>query len=151
MKKTNSVAFLGENASFEGKLSFHGTVRIDGRFKGEIFSDGTLVIGERGVVEADINAECVIVSGEVRGNIRTSGNTEINQKGKVYGNIVTSSLIIHEGVIFEGSCIMEHTKMRKSKEVSETTDHKKGLIKFFPSLISRNANDPEVRTETPST
>ena len=144
MKKTNAVAFLGENTSFEGELSFHGTVRIDGHFKGEIHSDGTLIIGERGVVEADINTNCVIISGEVHGNINTAGSTEIHPKGKVYGSIVTSSLVIHDGVIFEGSCKMDHTIMQNLKKVSETTDNKKGLIKFFPSLKNRN-NDETIR------
>ena len=141
MKKTNAVAFLGENTSFEGELSFHGTVRIDGHFKGEIHSDGTLIIGERGVVEADINTNCVIISGEVHGNINTAGSTEIHPKGKVYGSIVTSSLVIHDGVIFEGSCKMDHTIMQNLKKVSETTDNKKGLIKFFPSLKNRNNDE----------
>ena len=144
MKKTNAVAFLGENTSFEGELSFHGTVRIDGHFKGEIHSDGTLIIGERGVVEADINTNCVIISGEVHGNINTAGSTEIHPKGKVYGSIVTSSLVIHDGVIFEGSCKMDRTMMQSLKKVSETTDNKKGLIKFFPSLKNRN-NDETIR------
>ena len=140
MKKANAVAFLGENTSFEGNLSFHGTVRIDGHFKGEINSDGTLIVGERGIVEADINTNCVVISGEVRGNINTANSTEIHPKGKVYGSIVTSSLIIHEGVIFEGNCRMDHTRMQNFMEVSGATDDKKGLIKLFPSLKNKPGN-----------
>jgi cytoskeletal protein CcmA (bactofilin family) len=150
MKKTNSVTFIGENTSFEGKLSFHGTLRIDGRFKGEIFSDGTLIIGERGIVEADINTDCAVISGEVHGNIRTASSTEIHPKGKVYGSIVTSSLVIHEGVIFEGNCIMEDRKIQELKELPETTDNKKGLIKFFPLLINKNNNDSTTKTDRPA-
>ncbi len=141
MKKANAVAFLGENTSFEGKLSFHGTVRIDGHFKGEIYSDGTLIVGEKGIVEADINTNCVVISGEVRGNINTALSTEIHPKGKVYGSIITSSLVIHEGVIFEGNCRMDHTRMQNLKEASETTDDKKGLIKLFPSLKNKNNDE----------
>jgi cytoskeletal protein CcmA (bactofilin family) len=141
MKKANSVAFLGENTSFEGKLSFHGTVRIDGHFKGEIYSDGTLIIGERGVVAADINTHCVVIRGEVHGNINTALSTEIHSKGKVYGSIVTSSLVIHEGVIFEGNCRMDHTRRQNLEEAAETTNDKKGLIKLFPSLKNKNIDE----------
>lgn len=138
MKKADAVAFLGENTSIEGKLSFHGTVRIDGHFKGQIYSDGTLIIGERGVVEADIDTHSVVISGEVHGNINAAYSTEINSKGKVYGSIVTSSLVIHDGVVFEGNCRMDHTKKHDLEQVSETTDDKKRLIKLFPSLKNKN-------------
>ena len=62
-------AFLGKGAEFTGKLMFNGSVRIDGDFKGDIFGNGTLVIGEGAEVEADIRVDSVLVSGEVRGQI----------------------------------------------------------------------------------
>lgn len=143
MKKTNDVALLGRNTVFEGKLSFHGTVRIDGHFKGDISSDGTLVIGEHGIIEANINSNCIVISGEVRGNINAGFSIEILAKGKVYGNVFTPSLIIHEGVIFEGSCRMDKTKDAPEKEFPEQAPEKKGLIKFFPS--GKNKNEEEQR------
>jgi len=138
MKKANAVALLGENTSFQGELSFHGTVRIDGHFKGKICSDGTLIVGENGIVEADIDTHWVIISGEVHGNINTAYSTEIHSKGKFYGSIVTSSLVIHDGVVFEGNCRMDHTRKNDIKEISETTENKKRLIKLFPSLKNKN-------------
>ena len=141
MKKTNEIALLGENTIFEGKLSFHGTVRIDGHFKGDISSDGTLMIGEHGIIEADINSNCVVISGEVHGNINAGSSIEILAKGKVYGNIFTPSLIIHEGVIFEGSCRIDKTKGAPINELPEQAQDKKGLIKFFPS--GKNKNEKE--------
>lgn len=143
MKKTNDIALLGENTVFEGKLSFHGTVRIDGHFKGDISSDGTLVIGERGFIEANINSSSVVISGEVHGNINAASSIEILAKGKAYGNIFTPSLIIHEGVIFEGSCRMDNTKGAPEKELPEQADDKKGLIKFFPSGKNKDKNEEQ--------
>ncbi len=145
MKKTNDIALLGEKTAFEGKLSFHGTLRIDGRFKGDISSDGTLLIGERGIVEANINSGIVVISGEVHGNINAGFSIEILAKGKVYGNIFTPSLIIHEGVIFEGSCRMDNTKDVPSNELPEHNQDKKGLIKFFPS--GKNKDEIEKHTD----
>ncbi|MDP3286186.1 MAG: polymer-forming cytoskeletal protein [Desulfobacterales bacterium] len=146
MKKTNDVALLGVNTVFEGRLSFHGTVRIEGHFKGDISSDGTLVIGEHGIIEADINSSCVVISGEVHGNINADSSIEILAEGKVYGNIFTPSLIIHEGVIFEGRCRMDKTKDAPEKEFPEQAPDKKGLIKFFPSGKNKNEKE-ELRDE----
>ena len=51
---SNENALLGKGADFQGKLTFEGTVRIDGRFTGEIFSDGTLIIGETEIGRAHV-------------------------------------------------------------------------------------------------
>jgi cytoskeletal protein CcmA (bactofilin family) len=102
----NLNAFLGEGTSFKGTLTFEGTVRIDGRLEGEIFTKDTLVIGEGAQVSASINAGVVVISGTVHGNITAERKTDIHASGRLYGNINTPSLIIEEGVIFEGTCAM---------------------------------------------
>ena len=63
------TALLDHGASFEGRLTFEGTVRIGGSFKGEIFTNDTLVINPGAKVEAQIEADTVIISGQVKGNI----------------------------------------------------------------------------------
>ena len=103
---SNLNAFLGEGTSFKGTLTFEGTVRIDGRLEGEIFTKETLVVGEGARVSASINAGVVIISGTVHGNITAERKTDIHASGRLYGNISTPSLIIEEGVIFEGTCAM---------------------------------------------
>jgi cytoskeletal protein CcmA (bactofilin family) len=99
-------ALLGKGSAFEGKLIFEGTVRIDGIFKGEIESSDNLVIGENASVKAEIRVNTILISGEVEGNIEAKTKVEIHAPGKMIGNIKTPSLIIEEGVIFEGSCRM---------------------------------------------
>ncbi|MFH1018526.1 MAG: polymer-forming cytoskeletal protein [Pseudomonadota bacterium] len=100
-------AILDRGAEFEGKLTFEGTVRIDGKFKGEIVSEANLVFGESGKVEADIKVGAISVSGEVSGNITARSKVELHAPAIVKGNIQTPSLIIEEGVLFEGSCAMD--------------------------------------------
>jgi cytoskeletal protein CcmA (bactofilin family) len=100
-------AFLGKDTEFQGKLSFTGAVRIDGRFKGEIFTEGTLILGEAAVVESDIEASHIIISGEVRGNILAKSRIEIHAPGRVFGNIQAPVVTIDEGVVFEGNCQMQ--------------------------------------------
>jgi cytoskeletal protein CcmA (bactofilin family) len=101
------TTLLGPGATFEGKLTFDGGVRIDGRFKGEVFSDDTLVIGEGAVVEATIEIGEVIIKGTVVGNITAKRSIEIHAPGRVKGDLHTPSLQIDKGVVFEGRSFME--------------------------------------------
>lgn len=101
------TTLLGRGATFEGKLTFEGTVRIDGRFRGEVFTDDVLVIGEGAIVEAEIDVGEVIIQGTVVGNIKAKRSIEIHAPGRVKGDIHTPSLQIDKGVIFEGRSFME--------------------------------------------
>ncbi len=111
-------AFLGKDTEFEGKLSFTGAVRIDGRFKGEIFTEGTLILGEAAVVESDIEASHIIISGEVHGNILAKSRIEIHAPGRVFGNIQAPVVTIDEGVVFEGNCQMQIQSADVDKKVA---------------------------------
>jgi cytoskeletal protein CcmA (bactofilin family) len=101
------TTLLGRGATFEGKLTFEGTVRIDGRFKGEVFSDDTLVIGEGAHVEAEVDIGEIIIQGTVVGNIKAKRSIEIHAPGRVKGDLHTPSLQVDKGVIFEGRSFME--------------------------------------------
>lgn len=101
------TTLLGREATFEGKLTFDGTVRIDGRFKGEVFSEDVLVIGEGAVVEAEIEIGDIIIRGTVIGNIKATRSIEMHAPGRVKGDVNTPTLQIEKGVIFEGRSFME--------------------------------------------
>lgn len=101
-------AFIGKNSEFVGKLTFDGTVRIDGKIEGEIFSKGTLIIGPGADIQAKINVDVVIISGNVHGDVAARKRVELRAPGKLYGNIATPSLVVEQGVIFEGACKMEN-------------------------------------------
>ncbi len=98
---------LGRGATFEGKLTFEGTVRVDGKLKGEVFSDDVLIVGEGAYVEAEIDIGEIIIQGTVVGNIRAKRGIEIHAPGRVKGDLHTPSLQIEKGVIFEGRSFME--------------------------------------------
>ena len=119
MKNKDQInAFLGKDMEFEGKLSFKGTVRIDGKFTGEIFSEGTLSVGETAVIRSDIHVSHIIISGEIRGNIIADNRIEIHAPGKVFGNIQAPAVIIEEGVIFEGNCRMQKIDKDQDKKLA---------------------------------
>jgi cytoskeletal protein CcmA (bactofilin family) len=99
-------AILGKGSDFEGKLRFEGTVRIDGKFKGEVHSEGTLIVGDAAVIDGDLSVDSAIISGEVRGNIRARSKTELHAPAKLFGNLETPVLSIQQGVVFDGHCQM---------------------------------------------
>ncbi len=98
---------LGQESSFEGKLVFEGTVRIDGRFKGEVHTDNVLVIGQNARVDAQITVGSIVINGEVNGDITAKHSVEIHAPGRVRGNVSTPQLMIAKGVLFDGTCRME--------------------------------------------
>ncbi len=105
-KSGDVEAILGENTSFEGKMGFEGMARLDGKFDGEIFSGDILIIGETAAVNAEINVSSLLIDGKVSGNISATAKIEIHSTGKLYGNIITPTLVIEEGGLFDGTCKM---------------------------------------------
>ncbi len=95
-------AFLGKGAEFIGKLIFNGAVRIDGDFQGEVYGQGSLVIGEGALVKANIAVNSVYIGGEVQGNIDVKEKINIHSTGKFYGDVRTPVFIMEEGAFFEG-------------------------------------------------
>ena len=104
----------------EGRYSFRGTVMLNGKFKGEISSGDTLIIGERAVLEADVRAGRVTVSGEVTGNLRATERIELKRTARVFGDVEAPVVIVEEGVLFEGHCRM--TKANSNTEVLPARD-----------------------------
>jgi cytoskeletal protein CcmA (bactofilin family) len=100
-------ALLGRGSEFEGKLTFEGTVRIDGKFTGTIVTNDVLVIGEGAKVSAEITCGTVIVHGELNGNLKAKSAVELHHPARMKGNIETPSLMVEKGVIFEGQTKMD--------------------------------------------
>src|SRR5512133_85039 len=99
-------ALLGRGSEFEGKLTFEGTVRIDGKFTGTIVTNDVLVIGEGAKVSAEITCGTVIVHGELNGNLKAKTAVELHHPARMKGNVETPSLMVEKGVIFEGQTKM---------------------------------------------
>jgi cytoskeletal protein CcmA (bactofilin family) len=117
--------YLGKETVFEGKMTFEGVFRLDGRFEGQIFDSGTLIVGETAVVKGKIGVNSIIINGLLEGEVNAKGRTEIHSTGKFYGNIVTPVLTINEGGIFEGHCKMEGIvdKEEDLQLLSHNVDH----------------------------
>jgi cytoskeletal protein CcmA (bactofilin family) len=98
---------LGEDIDFRGRLKFRNDLKILGKFKGIIETNGNLIIGETAEVKADISSGSVVVGGILKGNISAEKHVEIKSKGNIRGDIKTPDLQIASGAKFTGSCQME--------------------------------------------
>ena len=103
---TQIKAYMGEDTVFHGSLNFDGTVRIDGKFEGNVVTEDTLIIGETGHLMAEISAGTVICMGRVEGTIVASKKVEIHSTSKILGNIKSPAIDIELGGILDGNCDM---------------------------------------------
>jgi cytoskeletal protein CcmA (bactofilin family) len=133
-------AHLGKGSRVEGKLTFEGSVRIDGHVEGEIEAHEAVIVGDSAVINAQINAETVIVKGKITGDIAARKRVELRAPGKLVGNITTPSLVIHEGVVFEGHCSMGGGAESKI----EKTDRK---VALFPKEERTNTSTVRMPSE----
>jgi len=97
-------SLIGEGSEFRGEFKVKDLIRVDGYFKGNIITEGKVLVGQSGLIESDITAGIVVVGGTVRGSIYATGRVILLSTCRLYGDVVTGSLIVEEGVIFEGRC-----------------------------------------------
>ena len=100
------TAFIDQGSEFEGKLSFKDTVRIDGRFRGEISSENTLIVGESGEIDASIRSQNVVVSGAVVGNVAASAKVVLHKTARINGDVETACLVVEDGAVLNGQVKM---------------------------------------------
>lgn len=98
--------FVDAGTVFRGELEFETTFRVEGRVEGTIVSDGSLVVGEGGVVEGEIRVGQLFVSGTVRGTVRAARRIQLCTDGKAFADLETPSLVVEDGAIFDGRCSM---------------------------------------------
>ena len=108
-RQTDHIStFIGADASIDGTIDFNGTIRVDGKVKGKIVSSGgTVVVGEKASVEAELHVNVAVVMGEVNGTIHAQERIEVYPPGRVGGSIQAPVVSIEPGGIFNGSCKMK--------------------------------------------
>jgi cytoskeletal protein CcmA (bactofilin family) len=122
MKKIDKIStFIGQDAEFEGKLRFHGAIRIDGHFKGEISGEGTLIVGEGATIDSDIHVSQILNSGEIKGNVITDKRIEVTASGKVLGDIQSPTMVVSDGAVIDGNCRMHETEKKDERKLAVVT------------------------------
>lgn len=121
MKRDNSEignkkidTLIGKDSSFSGTIESSGTIRVDGKFEGEITTKGDLVVGESGQVKGKIKAQNITVAGKIDGEVEATGKLELVPTANVQGEARMTLLVVEEGAIFQGNC-QQITKDQKER------------------------------------
>lgn len=123
-KKSHNIStLLGEGVRIEGVIEFTNTIRLDGEVKGKILgSEGTLIIGEKAKIEADIVVDTAIIMGAVSGSLEARERIEVYPPGRVTGDIQAPAVVLEKGVVFNGSCAMVNRTVSADKNVGNMED-----------------------------
>ena len=116
------MANLASDVEVKGTIKFDGTMRVDGRFDGEMITDkGDLVVGTTGIVNATVKVRSAVIEGRVGGKIIASNKVELKQKSHIIGDLQTKTLVVEEGVVLVGKCnvIPEGVKMESQSQKEE--------------------------------
>ncbi len=105
---------IGKDSSFIGNIESKGTIRVDGKFEGEIATKGDLVIGETGQIHGKIKAQNIIIAGKVKGEVEATDKLELVPSGNLQGEARMNLLVVEEGAVFQGNC-QQLTKEQKEK------------------------------------
>lgn len=120
---------IGEGSSFEGKFYISGSLRIDGKFEGEIKTDEELVVGETGRVRTNIEAKSVVIAGTVIGNITARDEVKLLETAKVLGDVTAPAISIQRGVIMQGSVKITGNGKKEPKSAVEEAYNANSLLK----------------------
>jgi len=102
--KHGATSVIDHGCEAQGRLNFVGTVAMNGKFSGELFSAETLLLGAEGEVEAEVQVAVGVISGQIKGNITGRERIELSRTARVFGNIVAPVLVLEEGAVIDGQC-----------------------------------------------
>lgn len=132
--KVNSI--IGTDMVLDGNITAKESIRIEGAVKGDVSSEGTLIISPTGKITGNIKGSNIMVGGTIEGDMTSEGRIEVAASGRVIGNIRTKSLVIDENAVFQGQCTMN--TQNSSIAVTEPVKAQKEEIKETAGRMKEN-------------
>jgi cytoskeletal protein CcmA (bactofilin family) len=127
MAREEFTALLGAGTEYQGQLAFKGTVRIDGRFSGNITSDGKLILGKDAKVEAAVSVNELVVHGYLHGTIHVAKRAVLHQTAQVFATVFTPSLVMEEGAVLQGDLqMLKEEKHSVGENIIESLQRNEG-------------------------
>lgn len=128
---------IGADACFEGTLTTRASVCIEGTFRGQLQSEGHVVLNRNGVLEADVEAQYLSVNGSVTGNLRALKQLDVGETGVIHGDVEAASVTIAKGGVLEGTCRM----ISPEKDTEDRSGAPSG--RFTPAEAKRLGGDED--------
>jgi cytoskeletal protein CcmA (bactofilin family) len=108
-KATGTTSLLSKEVKIEGDIQGNEDLQVDGQLKGSVKLTGDIFVGPTGIIEADVEADNVVIQGQITGNVLARKQLQIQSSGKLLGDCMAQTIDIKEGALFEG-----RSKMIKS-------------------------------------
>lgn len=127
--ETNNSDFgwIGRGVEVTGDIAFADRLQVDGKVNGKLTSEsGTLIVGESGQLDTQIDVGVCVVHGELRGNLIARSKLEIRRTGRVHGDVVTPVLLVEEGAVFNGAIRMSQEAVTKLEEIRKSSADSEG-------------------------
>jgi cytoskeletal protein CcmA (bactofilin family) len=115
----SDFGWIGRGIEVTGDIVFADRIQVDGKVSGKLSSEsGTLVLGEPGLLEAQVDVGVCVIHGSIHGNIIARSKVEIHKTGRVHGDVITPVLLVEEGALFNGAIRMgQEVANRRLEEV----------------------------------
>ena len=110
--------YLGPGSEIEGTVRFASVLRVDGKISGKVISQKELIVGQGGIVDADVEVGSISVAGNLSGTITVRDRMEVHAGARVRGEIRMTAprLVIEDGAIFEGTIRMGEREPAEAKD-----------------------------------
>ena len=154
-KETQITTIIGMGAECNGDFSAEGAIRIDGTVNGNVIVSDTVIVGASGCINGDINAQKVMIGGEVYGNLNVPEKVELTATARVIGDITTGGLVIDEKAIFQGRCDMNQDAGKKSRPNNRAVkamkkSAKSAIAEALKEVDEASSEKSGENTETPA-
>lgn len=131
----DQMTVIGPDTQIKGEMFFEKSARILGRFEGKIMAQGEVQIGSGADCHAAVEAERVVVDGDVHGPITARDRLTLTANAKVQGDLQAGTLVVAEGASFVGHCNvgpkaaeMTKAEQRSRTQASAQIESKPGLV-----------------------
>jgi cytoskeletal protein CcmA (bactofilin family) len=112
---SSDFGWIGQGVVVSGQVTFNDRLQVDGKITGKLESQsGILIVGEVGMIEAQVDVGVCVVHGTVNGDLSAKTRIEIHRTGRVHGDIATPALLIEEGATLNGAVKMTQDESRRA-------------------------------------
>lgn len=101
------LTLIAANTVFEGKIKTEGSIRIDGKFVGDIAAKANAAVGLTGIIDGTLSARTITVAGKISGKVTAEEKLVLESKSVMQGDIRAAKLVVDEGAMFDGKCDMK--------------------------------------------
>jgi cytoskeletal protein CcmA (bactofilin family) len=102
----HSLSIIGIDTKIEGNIFTDNDFRVDGYFKGKLYTTGKVILSETSRVFGEVKATRISVKGKAIGDFVAKDGFTLYHTGEFTGSILTSTLHVMESAVFNAKCIM---------------------------------------------